>query len=70
MGAVGSGSWVPDTVEVHKTLTNPFPGSPLSLNINVSASEIMTRLRFIFFYFKIHSPSQFSLALQFQNSVL
>ena len=22
MGVVGSGSWVPDTVEVHKTLTN------------------------------------------------
>ena len=43
----------------------PFPGSPLSLNVSVS--EIMARLRFVFFYFKICYPSQFSLALQFSK---
>ena len=51
-----------------QNFNQPFPGSPLSLNVSVS--QIMARLRFVFFYFKICYPSQFSLALQFQTSVL
>ena len=51
-----------------QSFNQPFPGSPLSLNVSVS--EIMALLRFVFFYFKICYPSQFALALQFSKLCL
>ena len=48
-----------------QNFNQPFPGSPFSLNVSVS--EIMARLRFVFFYFKICCPSHFALPLQFSK---
>ena len=51
-----------------QNFNQPFPGSPLSLNVSVS--QIMARLRFVYFHFKICYPSQFALALQFSKLCL